>query len=67
MTETIVRKDGITYTRKKRETKEYNTKLNIRVSQVLLDDIKKIAQDKNIAYSDLIRSILKDYLESEVN
>lgn len=58
----IERKDGIVYQRKKKE-KEYDTKLNIRINQKLIDSFKEIAQNENIKYQMLIRNILEEFVQ----
>lgn len=40
-----------------------NETLNIRISKEILDGIKEIAAKKNITYSQLIRNILKNYID----
>lgn len=40
-----------------------NETLNIRISKDILDGIRTIAESKNIPYSELIRNILKEYIE----
>lgn len=66
MTETITRRDGIIYTRKKKLVKEYNEKLNIRIKGESLNKLKEIAEKKQIHYSDIIRNLIDNYIESEV-
>ena len=58
----IERKDGIIYERKKKE-KEYDTKLNIRINQKVIDSFKEIAKNENIKYQMLIRNILEEFVE----
>ena len=40
-----------------------NETLNIRISKDILDGIREIAITKEIPYSELIRNILKEYIE----
>lgn len=40
-----------------------NETLNIRISKDILDGIREIAATKEIPYSELIRNILKEYIE----
>lgn len=40
-----------------------NETLNIRISKDILEGIKKIAELKEMPYSELIRNILKEYIE----
>ena len=40
-----------------------NETLNIRISKDILDGIKEIAELKEMPYSELIRNILKEYIE----
>jgi len=60
--QTIKRKDGIEYTRE-RNSNEYSTHLHIRIDANTLNQIKEIAKEKEINYSDLIRKIIKEYIE----
>lgn len=61
----VERPDGIKYYRKaKNNTIGYDTKLNIRVSNKMLLDLKEIAEKKGIKYNTLIRNILENYIET---
>jgi predicted DNA binding CopG/RHH family protein len=40
-----------------------NETLNIRISLDILNGMRNIAKEKGITYSQLIRDILKDYIE----
>lgn len=40
-----------------------NETLNIRISKDILDGIREIAETKGTPYSELIRNILKEYIE----
>lgn len=60
--QTIKRKDGIEYTRE-RNSNEYSTHLHIRIDMNTLNQIKEIANEKGVNYSDLIRKIIKEYIE----
>lgn len=57
----IKRKDGITYTRNIKPTKN-NAVLFIRISEDILNELKKVAAEKNMSYSRVARNILTDYL-----
>ena len=60
----IERKDGIKYYRKaKNNTVGYDKKLNIRVNDEMILNLKEIAERKNIKYQTLIRDILENYIE----
>ena len=59
----IIRADGIKYERKARQAK-YNDYIYVRVSSDTVDKLHKIADNKNIKYSDLIRNLIKDYIEN---
>lgn len=69
MKETITRKDGIIYTRKKNEIQQ-DKNLNIRINSELDNKLREIASKLNIRYSDLVRDALESYLkeyEKELN
>lgn len=60
----VERKDGIKYYRKaKNKDNIYDKKLGLRVSQDLIDNIRKIAENKGIGYNTLIRQIIENYIE----
>lgn len=65
-TETITRKDGIVYTRKKRN-KNFDCHLNIKFHNETKDRFKKIAESKGMKYNTLIREILEQYVEENSN
>ena len=58
----IKRKDGIEYYRKKREI--LNIKVNIRINENTLNELKEIAEKKGIKYNALIRNVLENYIEN---
>ena len=58
----IKRKDGIEYYRRKKET--LNIKVNIRISENTLNELKEIAEKKGIKYNALIRNVLENYIEN---
>lgn len=66
MEETITRKDGITYTRKKNEIQQ-DKNLNIRINSELDARLRDIASKLNIRYSDLVRDSLESYLKEYEN
>ena len=66
MEETITRKDGITYTRKKNEIQQ-DKNLNIRINSELDARLRNIASKLNIRYSDLVRDSLESYLKEYEN
>ena len=42
-----------------------NETLNIRIAKKLLDNLRELARNKNITYSQLIRDVLKDYCDKK--
>jgi len=58
----VKRKDGIEYYRRKKEI--LNIKVNIRISENTLNELKEIAQKKGIKYNALIRNVLENYIET---
>lgn len=58
----IKRKDGIEYYRRKKET--LNIRINIRISENTLNELKEIAEKKGIKYNALIRNVLEEYIEN---
>lgn len=58
----IKRKDGIEYYRRKKET--LNIRINIRISENTLNELKEIAEKKGIKYNALIRNVLENYIET---
>lgn len=58
----IKRKDGIEYYRRKKET--LNIRINIRISENTLNELKEIAEKKGIKYNALIRNVLEEYVEN---
>lgn len=43
-----------------------NETLNIRIDKITLDNIKQIATEKGIPYSQLIRDMIKKYIEENM-
>lgn len=43
-----------------------NETLNIRITKELLDNLKELAKNKGISYSQLIRDVLKDYCDKKL-
>ena len=66
MKQIITTKKGTTYERNW-NVKEYYGHLHIRMDVETLNKLKDIANKKQIKYSDIVRDLIKDYLESEVN
>lgn len=66
MKQIITTKKGTTYERNW-NVKEYYGHLNIRIDIETLNKLKNIANEKKINYSDIVRDLIKDYLESEMN
>ena len=66
MEETITRKDGIVYVRKKNEIQQ-DKNLNIRINSELDARLRDIASKLNIRYSDLVRDALESYLKEYEN
>ena len=64
MKQKIIRADGIEYERKIKQ-KKFDKVLYIRISEDELDKIKIIAKKNNIKYSELVRKIIKEYLEDK--
>ena len=60
MKQTIKRKDGITYVRETKKSNHYDKNLNIRVSDEILEKLKKEAKEMGISYSKLARKKLED-------
>jgi len=42
-----------------------NETLNIRITKELLDDLREIASEMGITYSQLIRDVLKEYCDNK--
>lgn len=66
MIQSVNRKDGITYTRKVKESK-LECRLNLRISKDIKEKLKKIAEANNIKYNKLVRNIIEDYVKGEDN
>jgi len=60
----ITRKDGITYERNW-DVKEYYKHLNIRINEDTLIRLRKVADKKQVKYSDIVRNLIEDYLVKE--
>lgn len=63
-TETITRKDGITYTRK-RKAQNLDGRLNIKLHKETIEKLKEIAAFRGIKYQTMIRKILEEYANGE--
>ena len=61
MQQLIKRKDNITYIREVKEPNNYNQNINIRIDKETLDIFKGVAKQKGIAYSELLRDLIRDY------
>lgn len=61
MQQLIKRKDNITYIREVKEPNNYNQNINIRIDKETLDIFKGVAKQKGIAYSELLRDLMRDY------
>lgn len=59
--ETIKRKDGIEYTRKKKKT-NYDCNLNIRIEKEKLNTFKEIAVINGENYGKVIREMIYQYI-----
>lgn len=62
--ETIIRKDGIVYERKKRTNKRMDKSMLIRFHSEEIEKIKEIAELKGIKTSTLVRTIIRQYLDN---
>ena len=62
----IQRCDGTKYYRKKKEIK-FEKNIFFRYNEDKINKLKEIAAKKNIRYQALMKQILDDYIESEVN
>ena len=58
--ETIKRRDGITYTRKKRNN-NFDCHLNIKFHKDKIEQLKKIAQLEKTNYNQLLRNLIYYY------
>ena len=61
MQQLIKRKDNITYIREVKEPNNYKQNINIRIDKETLDIFKGVAKQKGIAYSELLRDLMRDY------
>lgn len=62
MKQLITRKDGIVYEREVKEPNGYDTKLNIRISKKNYDELKNIAKEKGITYSEMLRNVMEEFI-----
>lgn len=60
--ETIKRRDGITYTRKKRNN-NFDCHLNIKFHKDKIEQLKKIAKLEKTNYNQLLRNLIYDYID----
>lgn len=62
--ETITRKDGITYTRKKRSN-NLKCMISFRYEKDKIEKLKEIAKNKDTDYSLIIRKLIDNYIKKE--
>ena len=62
--ETIERKDGIVYKRKKRNN-NFDCHLNIKYYKEKIETLKKIAEKKGIKYNQMLRTVIDDFIKKE--
>lgn len=62
--ETIRRKDGITYERKKRNN-NFDCHLNIKFHKENIEKLKKIADIHGVKYNFLVREIINKYIKEQ--
>ena len=60
----ITTKNGITYERNW-DAKEYYKHLHIRINENTMIKLRKVADKKQIKYSDIVRNLIEDYLIKE--
>lgn len=66
MEQTIRRKDGIEYKRNINDL-QCDKNINIRINSETLNQFKGICNKENIKYSDLIRTLIEDYIGENKN
>jgi len=66
MEQTIRRKDGIEYKRNINDL-QCDKNINIRINSETLNQFKEICNKENIKYSDLIRTLIEDYIGENKN
>lgn len=64
MKQIITTKNGTTYERNW-DVKEYYKYLNIRINEDTMQKLRKIADKKQVKYSDIVRNLIEDYLVKE--
>ena len=64
MTQMITRSDGIVYERRTK-TRQYDTKIQIRLATEDLEKLKAYAEMENLKYTALIRELIEDFIERE--
>lgn len=62
----IVRKDGKSYYRAKKKV-NYDKLVAIKWSEESIEKFKKIAKKKNTKYQKLMKEVLEEYIEGEIN
>ena len=66
MEQIIKRKDGIEYKRNINDL-QCDKNINIRINSETLNQFKEICNKENIKYSDLIRTLIEDYIGESKN
>ena len=64
MKQIIKRKDGIEYERRVDDI-QCDSRLNIRINSDTLNELKIICTGKGIKYSDLVRTLIEEYIGEE--
>lgn len=65
MKQIIKTKNGTTYEREW-NVKEYYKNLNIRIDNDTMERLREKANEQGIKYSDIVRNLIKEYIEKEV-
>lgn len=60
--ETITRRDGITYQRKKRNN-NFDCHLNIKFYKEKIEQLKKIAKKKETNYNQMLRDLIDEFIK----
>ena len=64
MKQIITTYKGTTYERE-RNVNSYYTHLHIRIDEDTINKIRCVADEKGVKYSDIVRNLIKDYLDKE--
>lgn len=67
MKQIITTYKGTTYEREVKDFEDYDTNLNIRYKKQKINKLKEIAEKKQLNYSDIVRGLINNYIESEQN